>query len=277
LINNRQNGRRRGRGGNGQQRNNGGGNGGGNRIDNRARGNASQLLEKYKNLARDAQMQGDRVMTEYYLQFADHYFRVLSENRPRFEEQRRERFDSEDDFEDGEGFDERNEDPRGQRDDRFVRDERQPREERQSRDDREQREPYQREQRPRDDRQRDDRQREERPRREPRFERSEPIAETEQRLAARPVDPVPPAEPVQSAEPVRAERRPRRRARVEEAVNDGESDRIALESLPPSVLPPSFSADAAPAEPANDGESGEEPPKRRRGRPRKTDAVTVSA
>jgi len=90
LINNRQNGRRRGRGGgSGAPRPNGsnGGQDRGNRIDNRARGNAAQLLEKYKALARDAQMQGDRVNTEYYLQFADHYFRVLSESRARFEEQ----------------------------------------------------------------------------------------------------------------------------------------------------------------------------------------------
>lgn len=102
-MNNRQanNGRRRGRGGQRQQ----GGNpnqGNGNRIDNRARGNAAQLLEKYKNLARDAQMQGDRVNTEYYLQFADHYFRVLAESRSRFEEQDRQRrnrddFDGDDD------------------------------------------------------------------------------------------------------------------------------------------------------------------------------------
>ena len=90
MINNRQNGRRRGRGGGqGAPRPNGSGGGQdrGNRIDNRARGNAAQLLEKYKALARDAQMQGDRVNTEYYLQFADHYFRVLSESRSRFEEQ----------------------------------------------------------------------------------------------------------------------------------------------------------------------------------------------
>jgi hypothetical protein len=88
LINNRQAGRRRGRGG--QQQRSSGGNPGrqdtGNRIDNRARGNAAQLLEKYKTLARDAQMQGDRVNVEYYLQFADHYFRVLAETRARFEE-----------------------------------------------------------------------------------------------------------------------------------------------------------------------------------------------
>ena len=68
--------------------------GGGNRQDNRQRGNAAQLLEKYKGLARDAQMQGDRVQTENYLQFADHYYRILNENRARFEEQRRQRGDS---------------------------------------------------------------------------------------------------------------------------------------------------------------------------------------
>jgi hypothetical protein len=86
INNNRQAGRRRGRGGQRQ----GGGNpnvGNGNRIDNRARGNAAQLLEKYKTLAADAQRQGDRVNAEYYLQFADHYFRVLAETRSRFEEQ----------------------------------------------------------------------------------------------------------------------------------------------------------------------------------------------
>jgi hypothetical protein len=99
LINNRQGGRRRGRGGQG------GGGGGriggqpGNRQDNRQRGNAAQLLEKYKSMARDAQLAGDRVQTEYYLQFADHYFRVLSENRARFEEQnpRRQRDDEDED------------------------------------------------------------------------------------------------------------------------------------------------------------------------------------
>jgi hypothetical protein len=107
LINNRQAGRRRGRGGN---NNGGGGNGNGprtnqgqrdngNRIDSRARGNANQLYEKYKNLASDAQRQGDRVNTEYYLQFADHYFRVLSETRNRFEEQNQQRRQQNDGYE----------------------------------------------------------------------------------------------------------------------------------------------------------------------------------
>jgi Domain of unknown function (DUF4167) len=93
LLNNRQAGRRRGRAGQRPQSNGGRGPEQGNRIDNRARGNAPQMLEKYKALARDAQMQGDRVITEYYLQFADHYFRVVAEMRARQEETRRQRDD----------------------------------------------------------------------------------------------------------------------------------------------------------------------------------------
>jgi hypothetical protein len=129
LINNRQGGRRRGRGG---QRGQNVGGQPGNRQDNRQRGNAAQLLEKYKSMARDAQLAGDRVQTEYFLQFADHYFRVLSENRSRFEEQnpRRQRDDEMDEDEvegeeefaetaESEGDDERPERPsRPQRPDR---------------------------------------------------------------------------------------------------------------------------------------------------------------
>jgi hypothetical protein len=91
--NNRGPNRRRGRNNN-NNRNNGGNRGGvdsGNRIDNRARGNANQLLEKYKKLAHDAQMAGDRVNHEYYLQFADHYFRVLADNKARQDEARAKR------------------------------------------------------------------------------------------------------------------------------------------------------------------------------------------
>lgn len=88
-MNNRPNSnRRRGRGNNALprvQNGNRGNQNSGNRIDNRARGNASQMMEKYKNMARDAQMSGDRVQSEYYLQFSDHYFRVLSDSRARQE------------------------------------------------------------------------------------------------------------------------------------------------------------------------------------------------
>ena len=55
-------------------------------------------------MARDAQLAGDRVQTEYYLQFADHYFRVLGESRSRFEDQRRQRGDDGDEDEGDEEF-----------------------------------------------------------------------------------------------------------------------------------------------------------------------------
>ena len=154
MINNRQGGRRRGRGGGGQPR--GMNPGVGNRQDNRQRGNAAQLLEKYKGLARDAQLQGDRVQTEYFLQYADHYFRVLNENRARFEEQRRQRDDRDDDYgdedeeqeletaeggEDGEGRDEqpRREYRREGRPERAERPERNERFDRNDRNDRNER------------------------------------------------------------------------------------------------------------------------------------------
>ncbi len=45
----------------------------------KVRGNPKQLLEKYKNQAREAKQAGDRVQAEYFYQFADHYQRVLNE------------------------------------------------------------------------------------------------------------------------------------------------------------------------------------------------------
>ena len=102
---NNNNNRRRGRG-----NRQGGGGGGGqqlNRIDSRARGNAPQLLEKYRKLAQDAHLNGDRVQAEYYLQFADHYFRVTADSRVRTDEQRArpgERFEGNDGDDDGSDF-----------------------------------------------------------------------------------------------------------------------------------------------------------------------------
>ncbi len=88
-MNNNRNNRRRGRG----NRNQAGSSNQVNRIDSRARGNAPQLLDKYKKLAQDAQHNGDRVQMEYYLQFADHYFRVIADNKARQEESRGRRFE----------------------------------------------------------------------------------------------------------------------------------------------------------------------------------------
>ena len=136
MINNRQGGRRRGRGGQGGSRNLGGQPG--NRQDNRQRGNAAQLLEKYKSMARDSQLAGDRVQTEYYLQFADHYFRVLSESRARFDDQRRQR--GEDPEEDG-GDEEFADSEASGGDERYEREERQDRGPRTERSERSEREP----------------------------------------------------------------------------------------------------------------------------------------
>lgn len=120
-MNNNRNNRRRGRG----NRNNQGGGNSQNRIDSRARGNAPQLLDKYKKLAQDAQHNGDRVQAEYYLQFADHYFRVIADNKARQEEARAKRNENrqdnqqgdDGDDEDGDNRRKNNRRQRGRRDD----------------------------------------------------------------------------------------------------------------------------------------------------------------
>ncbi|WP_455473940.1 DUF4167 domain-containing protein [Bartonella sp. B30(2025)] len=45
--------------------------------DVKIRGNAQQIADKYLSLARDAQGSGDRVMSENYLQHAEHYLRII--------------------------------------------------------------------------------------------------------------------------------------------------------------------------------------------------------
>ena len=43
--------------------------------------NASKLIEKYNNLAREALSTGDKILSENYFQHADHFTRVLSEKK----------------------------------------------------------------------------------------------------------------------------------------------------------------------------------------------------
>ena len=45
---------------------------------NRNNQNASKLIDKYKNLAREALSSGDKILSENYLQHADHFSRILS-------------------------------------------------------------------------------------------------------------------------------------------------------------------------------------------------------
>ena len=162
LLNNRQPGRRRGRPGQRPQGNSGRNQEQGSRIDNRARGNAPQMLEKYKALARDAQMQGDRVITEYYLQFADHYFRVVAEMRARQEETRRQRDDWQEgdaDQDMGDNDDQMMADGGDQDDDQAAAERAYEAQRRQSRQP-QQRDNQQRDNQPRDHQQRDNRPRE---------------------------------------------------------------------------------------------------------------------
>lgn len=240
--NNRGNNRRRGRG------NRQSGSGGGqqlNRIDSRARGNAPQLLEKYRKLAQDAHLNGDRVQAEYYLQFADHYFRVLADARVRQEEQRSRP--------QGERWQEAGED--GDDSGEFHGDadfpsfdqpsyNRQPREERPRREDR-------------DDDSRGNRQ-------DAAESESEPEVAPED-ASGNPYEP--PENPfvrenrgTRGLRPRREDRRPRRD-------NDGEGD-APTAGLDPSLLPPAI----APSRDDNGDETVSEdapPPKPRRGRPRK--------
>jgi len=45
----------------------------------RNKGNVSQQYNKYLKLAKEAFRSGDRIQSEYYYQFTDHYFRIMVE------------------------------------------------------------------------------------------------------------------------------------------------------------------------------------------------------
>ncbi|HEV2567174.1 DUF4167 domain-containing protein [Sphingomonas sp.] len=223
MINNRQNGRRRGRGGQRPQ-GNPGQPGGGSRIDNRARGNAQQLHEKYKNLAQDAQRAGDRVTTEYYLQFADHYFRVLSESRARFEEQRPQQQGSDEEYdgEEGDEFDARDQgreqgrdQSRNQRNDRGDRGDRNERGERYDRGER-------------NSFRRDDQRRERQP------EQAEASEQLERDTEAAP----------QRDEGERRVRRPRR---ARDGDGEGQQEAFDADRLPPPIAVVSDEGEESPA------------------------------
>ena len=49
------------------------------RNQNRNSQNAAKLIDKYNNLAREALSSGDKILSENYLQHADHYLRRFNE------------------------------------------------------------------------------------------------------------------------------------------------------------------------------------------------------
>ena len=49
------------------------------RVPGRNNHNASKLIEKYNDLAREALSSGDKILSENYFQHADHFTRILNE------------------------------------------------------------------------------------------------------------------------------------------------------------------------------------------------------
>ena len=247
MNNNRnQNNRRRGRG----NRNQGGGGNQANRIDSRARGNAPQLLDKYKKLAEDAHRNGDRVQAEYYLQFADHYFRVIADNKARQDEQRGDQrtgrqdereqddFDSDDEGDgDSRRYDSRGSDDRG-RDNR-------------DRDNRD------RDNRNRDNRDRDNRGSESRrPRRDSRRDNTDEAGAIE---ASEGPSFEPDENPFTRDNSETREDKPKRRVgrpRKDAGAANGKGEPDANAGIDAAALPPSFSA--------NDGDEQPAPRRRRK-------------
>ena len=58
------------------------------KVPGRNNHNASKLIEKYNDLAREASSNGDKILSENYFQHADHFTRILNEQ----ESQRKTRF-----------------------------------------------------------------------------------------------------------------------------------------------------------------------------------------
>ncbi|EJL24098.1 DUF4167 domain-containing protein [Novosphingobium sp. AP12] len=278
MNNNRgnNNNRRRGRGNNNRQQ------GGGqqtNRIDSRARGNAPQMLEKYRKLAHDAHLNGDRVTEEYNLQFADHYFRVIADQKQRQDDSRQPRRDDRL-SEYGDDFAAAEYDPYGETPSMpATHADRGPRQEREQRGDQQQREPRE---------QRQDRYERE-PRAEAAAEQATEVEETGSEEAAQAPGSVyePPENPFirDNRGPGRGlkQRKPRR-PRDDEA-GEGQADAVSQDvseepggNFDAAVLPPAISArparkpKAAPAEQPSEGAeasaepAGEEKPRRRRTR-----------
>ncbi|MGR3549272.1 DUF4167 domain-containing protein [Pseudooceanicola sp.] len=56
--------------------------------EGKVRGTPQQIIDKYNQLARDAQLSGDRVATENFQQHAEHYLRMLSVAQKEQDQQR---------------------------------------------------------------------------------------------------------------------------------------------------------------------------------------------
>ena len=51
------------------------------RVNNRNNGNVEKLISKYNELAREALSNGDKILSENYYQYADHFLRISIEQK----------------------------------------------------------------------------------------------------------------------------------------------------------------------------------------------------
>ena len=51
------------------------------RKNNRNNGNVEKLITKYNELAREALSNGDKILSENYYQYADHFIRISTEQK----------------------------------------------------------------------------------------------------------------------------------------------------------------------------------------------------
>ena len=56
------------------------------RKNNRNNGNVEKLITKYNELAREALSNGDKILSENYYQFADHFLRIFTEQKEKLKE-----------------------------------------------------------------------------------------------------------------------------------------------------------------------------------------------
>ena len=56
------------------------------RINNRNHGNVDKLILKYNELAREALSNGDKILSENYYQYADHFLRISIEQKEKQKE-----------------------------------------------------------------------------------------------------------------------------------------------------------------------------------------------
>ena len=52
----------------------------------RNNGNVEKLISKYNELAREALSNGDKILSENYYQFADHFLRIFTEQKEKLKE-----------------------------------------------------------------------------------------------------------------------------------------------------------------------------------------------